>query len=381
VPATRSVELRPYEPRDLEGTLRLRPLLYPGWREAARTDWHVAVYDWFARGPEAPQVHRWVLDHDGEIVGHLAAVPLPYRIGGRRVVAHTPTDYMALPGYGFHAVALMRTFFTTCPNYLACNVVGEVSRIEGLFHPAEVGRLRHTIKALDVGAYPRLPRAVPRLAARLAAGAIRGVDAVLLAAARSGIEVAAEPTTAFDARFDDLFERIAAVVSCSVEKSAEWLRWRYGPGTPRAPLTLLTASGPVGSGRAPEGEGGRLLGYAVLRTTEHAEGFVLDLVAEPGRPEVARALLAESVRRFWRDRAFVIRYRFLPSPAAPTPRDVGRLGFMARSGGGRGLPGIGPERQLELLVKLADPAAQAVASAAEHWTYNLGDGEASFWVH
>ena len=52
-----------------------------------------------------------------------------------------------------------------------------------------------------------------------------------------------------------------------------------------------------------------------------------------------------------------------------------------RSEGGRALPGIGPERQLELLVKLADPDANALAGEAGHWTYNQGDGEASFWVH
>ena len=57
------------------------------------------------------------------------------------------------------------------------------------------------------------------------------------------------------------------------------------------------------------------------------------------------------------------------------------LGFAIRTEGGRALPGIGPERQLELLVKLADPAADALAGDAGHWTYNQGDGEASFWVH
>jgi hypothetical protein len=384
VPATRNVELRPYEPRDLEGTLRLRPRLYPGWREATLTDWHVAVYEWFARGPEAAQMHRWVLDHDGEIVGHLAAIPLPYRVAGRRLVAHTPTDYMALPGYGFHAVALMRTFFAACPNYLACNVVGDVSRIEGLFHPARVARLTQAIKALDLGAYPRLPRGVPRPAARLASGLLRAVDAILLTAGRGGVEVDEEPTTAFDARFDDLFERVAAAVPCGLEKTARLLAWRYGPGTPREPLRLLTVSSGRAGGEAagPAPRGPRpLLGYAVLRTTDHAEGFVLDLTVEPGRRDVARALLAAAVRRFWHDGAFVARYRFLPSSASPAPRDVARLGFVTRREGRRALPGIGPERQLELLVRLADPEAQAVAVGPGHWTYNLGDGEASFWVH
>jgi len=383
VPGPRAVVLRPYEPRDLEGTLRLRPLAYPGWREATATDWHVAVYDWLARSPAEAPMHRWVLDAGGEIVGHLAAVPLPYRIAGRRLVAHTPTDYMALPGFGFHSVGLMRTFFRTCPNYVACNVIGDASRIEGLFHPVEVGRLTQALKALDVGAYPRLPRRVPRVVARAAGAGLRAVDAVLLAAARGGIEVSEEPTSAFDGRFDDLLERSTAAVACGVERSSAFLRWRYGPGTPREPMVLLTAAASaagadLGGGGMP---GRGLAGYAVIRTTDHAEGFVLDLTVEPGRRDVARALLAAAVRRFWRDGAFVARYRFLPSRVSPSPRDVARLGFVVRGEDGRGLPGIAAERRLHLLTRLADPEAQAAAARAEHWTYNLGDGEASFWVH
>jgi hypothetical protein len=376
MPGTRNVVLRPYEPRDLEGTLRLRPILYPGWREATDREWHQAVFAWLARGPEGDRMHRWVLDHDGEIVGHLAAVPLPYRIAGRRVVAHTPTDYMALPGYGFHSVNLVRTFFRTCPNYVACNVVGDASTIEGLFHPARVGRLVHGLKILELGTYPRLPRPVPRVAATLAGRGIRAVDEVLLRATAAGratspgLEVREESTTGFDERFDALLESVAASVACTVERSSAFLRWRYGPGTPREPFRLVTATAE-----------GRLAGYTVLRTTTHDEGFVMDLTTLPGRPDVARVLLAAAIRRFWADRAFVIRYRFLPSPVSPAIRDLRRLGFAIRKDGGRQLPGIQRERQLELLVKLADAGAQAAAVAADHWTYNLGDGEASFWVH
>jgi len=193
---------------------------------------------------------------------------------------------------------------------------------------------------------------------------------VLLAAARGGIEVAEAPTTVFDERFDRLHDQVAAAVPCTVEKSSAFLEWRYGAGTPREPMRLLTVT-----------DGGALAGYAVLRTSTHDEGFILDLTTLPDRRDVARALLAAAVRRFWEDRAFVVRYRYLPSPVSPSPRDLRRLGFAIRTEGGRALPGIGLERQLELLVKLADPDANALAGEAGHWTYNQGDGEASFWVH
>ena len=366
----RTVVLRPYEDRDLQGTLDLRPRVYPGWKDASDAAWHTAVYEWLARNPVDAPTHRWVLDDGGSIVGHLAAVPLRYRIAGESVVAHTPTDYMAVPGYGFHAVSLMRTFFATCPSYVACNVIGDVTKIEGLFGPTEVGRLQHAVKVLDVGRYPRLPRQFPRPLANVAAAGLRAVDEVRIRASRSGLEVHEDdPASAFDESFDRLFETATAAVPCIAEKTSAFLRWRYGPGTPR-PVRVLTV-------RATDGS---LEGYAVARTTVSSDGFILDLTTQPGRRDVVRALLAEAIRRFWRDRAFVVRYRFLPSVLSPTTTDMGRLGFRF-PGGERGvLPGARPERQLELSIRLADPASQASAADPKHWSYNLGDGEASFWV-
>jgi hypothetical protein len=369
-PMPRTVVLRPYEDRDLPGTLELRPRVYPGWKDASDAAWHTGVYEWLARNPVDGPTHRWVLDDAGSIVGHLAAVPLRYRIGGESIVAHTPTDYMALPGYGFHAVSLMRTFFATCPNYVACNVIGDVTKIEALFGPTEVGRLLQAIKVLDVGRYPRLPRQVPRPLASVAAAGLRAMDEVRIRASRNGLEVREEdPDAAFDESFDRLFEAVSAAVPCLPEKTSTFLRWRYGLGTPR-PVRVLTV-------RATDGS---LLGYAVTRTTSSSDGFILDLATAPGRRDVGRALLAEAVRRFWRDRAFVVRYRLLPSVVSPSSADLGRLGFRFPGAESGVLPGARPERQLELSIRLADPASQATAAAPEHWSYNLGDGEASFWV-
>jgi hypothetical protein len=277
---------------------------------------------------------------------------------------------MALPGYGFHAVSLMRTFFKSTESYLACNVAGEVSQIEGMFGPMRVAGLQQGVKILDLGRYPRLSSPILRPVAIVAALGIRGLDAIRGRASSDRIEVGEEdPVSAFDTRFDRLFDAAVAATSCIPEKTSAFLRWRYGPGTPR-PVRLLTA-------RAADG---RLHGYAVLRTTVGADGFILDLMTEPGRRDVARALLVETIRRFWRDRAFIARYRFLPSPVSPARSDLARLGFRF-PGASRGvLPGARPERQLELSVKLAGPASQAAAVAPEHWSYNLGDGEASFWV-
>lgn len=121
------VVVRPLERADLGGVARLRPLLFPDFPEAHDSEWHSSVWRWLGTHPLADRTHRWVLDAGGEVVGHLAAVPQYYRIEGQRVVAHTPADYLVLPGYGFHALSLMRKFFRTAENCVACDMLPAVT--------------------------------------------------------------------------------------------------------------------------------------------------------------------------------------------------------------------------------------------------------------
>jgi len=163
----------------------------------------------------------------------------------------------------------------------------------------------------------------------------------------------------FDESFDDLFERVAAVVPCLPEKDATFLRWRYGPGSPQSPVTVLGVR-----------SGGRLLGYVVLRTVSKGQdGYVLDLMALPGRQDVTRALLRETTRNFRETGAQIIRYRYLDSPTSARPGDLARLGFFSRKG-----------RRNYLLAKFADGDQHKTALDLTNWSYNLGDGEASFWL-
>ena len=113
-----------------------------------------------------------------------------------------------------------------------------------------------------------------------------------------------------------------------------------------------------------------LLGYAVLKTHHTGEdGFVLDLTTLPGHREAARALLRETVRHFRREGAHIIRYRFLPSASSPGGGDLGRMGFFYRKG-----------RRNWLLVGFADEELRELGRDADNWSYNVGDGEATFWI-
>ncbi|MBA2441878.1 MAG: GNAT family N-acetyltransferase [Rubrobacter sp.] len=398
-------ELERDEPE--EKVSRLRALAYPDFREAGDTGFYESLYRWHGTHPLADQVYRWVaVTEEGGLVGHLNALPQYYRVNGRRVVAHTPGDYMVLDGYGFQALSLMRRFFRATENCVACDMVPAVIQVESRLGAEVVGELQYAAKLLNVSRLPvppvperirkalnlpeqfapargyltsaaegaepetaaeapnpgrpRLPIPAPLKAAFN--GGLAWIDAVLsggYGVDLGGRKIEVEVLEGFDESFDELFEKVATVVPCIPEKDSAFLKWRYGPGSPQYPVTVLGVR-----------DGQRLLGYAVLKTLSTGEdGFILDLTTLPGYREVGRALLRESVRHFREQGAHLIRYRFLESPPSPHHGDLRRLGFFYRKGRGNWL-----------LTRFSDPEMHEASQDLDHWSYNVGDGEATFWI-
>jgi hypothetical protein len=388
---------------ELEGKIgHLRILSFPDFPEVRDVGYYSDIYRWYGDHPLADEMYRWVsITEEGEVVGHLTAFPQFYRIDGQRVVAHTPGDYMALPQHGFQAIMLMRSFFRQTENCVVCDMVPAVIGVETRLGAEVVGALKYWAKLMNVsrlpmpsvpaplrrlfklpetfapargftdrpGAEPQQaeehvappaprPRApIPRPLQKLMNRGLEAVDGTL--GRHFGGDLEVEEINEFDESFDDLFERVAAVVPCTAEKDAAFLRWRYGPGSPQAPVTVLGAR-----------SGGRLLGYAVLRTAYHGQdGYILDLTALPGRQDVVRALLRESVRAFRREGVQIIRYRFVESPTSSRPADLGRLGFFRRRG-----------RSHKLLTKFADKGLRGTTNELANWSMSFGDGEAGFWL-
>jgi hypothetical protein len=395
--------VEPVESPQLEDKIaQLRILSFPDFPEVHEVDYYSALYRWYQDHPLSGKLYRWVsVTEEGEVVGHLTAFPQFYRIDGRRVVAHTPGDYMVLPQHGFQAIMLMRSFFRSTENCVVCDMVPAVISVETRLGAEVVGDLKYAAKLMNVSRLPmpsvpaplrRLlnlpqqfapargftdrpgaeaheveehvappaprPRApIPRPLQGLLNGGLRAVDEALGSGLGGDLEV--EALDGFDDSFDDLFERVAAVVPCTVEKDAAFLRWRYGPGSPQSPVTVLG----VRSGR-------RMLGYAVLKAAFHGQdGYILDLTALPGRQDVVLALLRETVRSFRRMGVQIIRYRFVESPTSPRSADLRRLGFFSRRG-----------RRHKLLVKFADTSLRETTGDLVNWSLAFGDGEAGFWL-
>jgi hypothetical protein len=381
---------------------QLRILSYPDFPEVHDVDYYSNLYRWYQDHPLSGELYRWVsVTEEGEVVGHLTAFPQFYRIDGQRVVAHTPGDYMVLPQHGFQAIMLMRSFFRATENCVVCDMVPAVIGVETRLGAEVVGDLKYAAKLMNVSRLPmpsvpaplrRLfklpetfapargfadrpgaetqeveehvappaarPRApIPRPLQKLMNRGLEAVDETLSRGFGGDLEV--EELDSFDDSFDDLFERVAAVVPCTAEKDAAFLHWRYGPGSPQAPVTVLGVR-----------SGGRMLGYAVLRTAFHGQdGYILDLTALPGRQDVVRTLLRETVRSFREMGVQIIRYRFIESPTSPRPADLQRLGFFRRRG-----------RSHKLLTKFTDKGLRGTTGDLVNWSMSFGDGEAGFWL-
>ncbi len=395
-----------------DGVARLRILAYPQFPETRDIEFYSSAYRWFKSHPLGDALHRWVaVTEDGEVVGHLAATPQYYRIGGQRIVAHTPCDYMVHSRHGFQALSLMRRFFRATENCVACDMVPAVIQVESRLGAEVAGQLQYAAKLLNVSRLPapqvpppakrllNLGEEEPTVTARGYASGPSRPQAVALDAEEEqeapslappferprapipvpvkgllngglwmadealgrvfGGSLRAEEIEGFDESFDELFEEVASKVPCVPEKDSAFLRWRYGPGSPQFPVTVLGVK-----------EGDTLLGYAVLMVTwTGQDGNVLDLTTLPGRRDVARALLRDSVRFFRRAGVQIVRYRFLKSVTTPQSSDLRRLGFFYRKG-----------RRNSLLVKFADPRAHETANHIANWSYTVGDGEGSFWT-
>jgi hypothetical protein len=141
-----------------DGVASLRIQAYPQFPETRDVKFYSSAYHWFRSHLLGSALYRWVaVDEDGQIVGQLAAVPQYYRIGGQRVVAHTPCDYMVHSRHGFQALSLMRTFFHAVENCVACDMVPAVIGVETRLGAEVIGQLQYAAKLLNVCRLPAPP--------------------------------------------------------------------------------------------------------------------------------------------------------------------------------------------------------------------------------
>ena len=119
------------------------------------------VYRWLRAHPSGDEMRRWAVFDGDRVVGHVAALPQHYRLGGERVLAYSPGDYMVHPNYGFHALSLMRKYFRACENLVTCDMVPTVIQLERGMGAGEAGQMHYAAKLLNVSKLPAPPLPEP----------------------------------------------------------------------------------------------------------------------------------------------------------------------------------------------------------------------------
>ncbi len=318
-----------------------------------------ARWRWSQVENQAPEeTQRWVLVTNDRVVGFLATVPLPYRVGGRDVLVKYSCDFMVHPEFRFYGLALMRAYMKTCSHCVSLDDIGATIAILKMMGATPIGNSQGYARPLDTSALirrdPRL-RHLPGFALSGGDLALRTYDRARALACLSRIEEVPD----FDARFDRFFWRCEAVTPVTLRRGSAFLNWRYGPNSPHAGRRI----GVVLDSR------GEIEGYIVACASTAAQrwGHVFEL---HGLPELPRrhyaALLLFACRVLRNEGCSVLRlFHFETRTTAPV-QALKEVHFMRR------------QHQHTLLAKFGEASLNALALDSKNWSYSFGDAEASY---
>jgi len=125
-------------------------------------------------------------------------------------------------------------------------------------------------------------------------------------------------TKLFNDNFDDFWEKISCNYDFINERKSKYLNWRYCD--PRGGNYIVKVVE----------EKDDLLGYCVLNINRYLEdypiGYILDLLALPGRTDAAESLIYDAVRFFDEERINLINY--LIPRGHPYQKLLGKFGFL-----------------------------------------------------
>jgi GNAT superfamily N-acetyltransferase len=128
---------------------------------------------------------------------------------------------------------------------------------------------------------------------------------------------AIQERTRFDESADRLWEQASTLFPVSVVRDQQYLNWRF-VAKPGDHYTLFTLESNAG-----------LLGYVVLKTVEKFGlrlGFLVDLLALPGRPDVSHCLVSKALGYFKESEQDIINCMMLKNgPFVPALRANGFL--------------------------------------------------------
>ncbi|MCI0849378.1 MAG: GNAT family N-acetyltransferase [Chloroflexi bacterium] len=258
-----------YEERDEEGVLRLLPEAFDSWPEVTATVPAAEHFRWKMASPAHGSRQSLVAEIDGRVVGFQAYWLQQVRIGGRLLLAKQSMDFCVHPDFQRMGIRTrMKRMAEHNPRRNFQVLFGLTSG-----HPAMRKLERNAVRA-------NLPGPT-QLANSIEALVRHGP------ASRRPLEDGDGAWTlrrvpAFDRRIDAFWEQAAQPFVAIVERRREYLNWRYADA--RAGDFSITVAL----------HDDAILGY-IVSCVSRGRGYIADVLALPGRSEVAGALIGRAV--------------------------------------------------------------------------------------
>jgi len=316
-----NIEIRDYQRSDIPSINEIMKKAYGFTKDESFWIW------WYERNPVGTHSSK-VAVADGRIVAHAGGTPVEIHTNGERFVANLSGDLLADPEF-----RVKRAFLWT---FVASRVRAEEkgeAATWGFANKAGMAAVADQtntiIRGVSVPRMDKVVNATPFVQRRLKSGPIAGLVAAPSNAAirlalsmrmpRANREIVIEEVTAFDERFDDLWERVAPNFPRTLVRSARFLNWRYMEN----PLNEYTVFAAV--------KGGTLIGFTILRTKMEKgvkRGLIIDLFADMRDPDTWNTLLAKGIDYLIRERVDVISCWMFSH--IPVYRTLKRLHFFDR---------------------------------------------------
>jgi hypothetical protein len=256
----------------------------------------------------------WVLENeDGQLVGHLANLPLAYQLGTRKLIAGASRAVMVDPQYRTHSFQLLNQFFRQkqVDLFLATTVNSQATKLYEVFRALRVPAGTWDRSVFWITDYRGFSSSVLRMKELPGAGGLKYPASVGLWTRDvmqgrffkvRGRSIEPDYCDRFDDRFDvfwkELCERQPQRLLANRSKAA--LEWHFKHTLAKGWTWILTLS-----------EGMKLTAYAVfLRQDNPAHGLtrmrLVDFQTVTGDNEMLRPLLAAGLERCRRERIHML---------------------------------------------------------------------------
>lgn len=243
-----------------------------------------------------------VADLEGRIIGQLAQIPIPMKVGDALVKGNISADLMTHPDFRHQGVFREMQRFSRTEQVKLGFSISYAFNNEKSYAPflrygnVDVGRMVAMIKYFDMknpmehlfGNSTLATIVSP--AARLAFRILHPTKPITKIS-----NICIEGFEEFDHRFDDLWSSASRGYKIAVVKNLRYLTWRYS-GNPELKFSILGAVSE-----------GRILGFAILThpIVRHNRriGYITDIFADLSHAEMLPLLVSEAVKKLREEKA------------------------------------------------------------------------------